>query len=594
MSVWAWAAVRARGASIAWVYGLALVALAAVLVSLFGNVLASLSAGADLGAFTLDNYARLFGDRKLAEVAGRTLVLGAGTVLVMLVFGVPIAWLVARTDFGWKGALVGLLTAKLAIPGFITAMAYVWLFNPSSGMVNQMFGATGLGATPVANVYGLHWICFLQGVVLVPACVFMLLPAFQNMDAMLEEAAWVSGVSRGRAARRIVLPLLAPGVLAAMLFFFVVAIDVFDFVGIIGMPGRIEVLSLWIYDATHPVIGVPDYGFAAATGMLMFVLSAAAIVLYVRFLRESQRYAVLRGKARHAGPLRLGRWRWAAQALVALWLLLAFVIPVLTLVWVSLVPFLQPPSSRAIATLSAKSYGFALSYLRTPLANTLMVMAGAVALVVAMSASISWIVTRGGSAFARWADALVFLSVAVPAMVAAVAFQTAGMAVHRWIPLYGSIWLMAIVMGTRMLTFGTRTVNAAALQIHVELDEAAYASGVSRMVTFRRVFLPIVAPALFYVALMVSMLSARELTLPLMMNSGESPLVSTLIFDLQSNGNFAGAAAVSLYMIVILLALVFGARRLAGIGADGVTAAADPRPRRNLRILDRVLYPKGT
>jgi iron(III) transport system permease protein len=198
-------------------------------------------------------------------------------------------------------------------------------------------------------------------------------------------------------------------------------------------------------------------------------------------------------------------------------------------------------------------------------------MAGAVILAVTWSASVSWIVTRSRTRLARWVDAIVFLSPAVPTMVAAVAFQMMGMSIHRWIPLYGSIWLIAIAMGTRMLAFGTRTVNAAALQIHAELDEAAYASGVSRLVTFRRVFLPIVMPALFYAALMVGMLAARELTLPLMINTGYAPLVSTLIFDLQTNGDFAGAAAVGIYMIAILLALVLVARKMSGATDAGRT-----------------------
>ncbi len=99
-------------------------------------------------------------------------------------------------------------------------------------------------------------------------------------------------------------------------------------------------------------------------------------------------------------------------------------------------------------------------------------------------------VTRSRARFATWVDAVVFLSPAGPSLVAAVAFQMLGIALHQWVPLYGTIWLIAIAMSVRMLAFCTRTVNGAALQIHAELDEAAYASGVSRFVTFRRVFLP--------------------------------------------------------------------------------------------------------
>jgi iron(III) transport system permease protein len=578
---------RFRISAIWLVYAVAALAICGVLVSLLGNVLASVSREAEFGDLTASNIVRLLADPDLPGVLARTLVQGVGTVIVTMGFSAPIAWLIARTDLPWKTTVMTLLTAKLAIPGFITAMAYVWLFNPTSGIVNKLFGATGIDATPVANVYGLDWICFLQGIVLVPACVFMLLPAFNNMDATLEEAAWVSGVSRARTLRRIVMPLLAPGVVAAMLFFFVVAIEVFDFVGLIGMPGKIAVLSLWIYDATHPVTAVPNYGFAGAAGLAMFVVSGAAIAFYVRFLRQSQRYAVLRGKARHTEPIQLGPWRWLALAFVGFWLVVAFVLPVITLVWVSLVPFLQPPSERALNAMNLKSFAFAITYLGDPLKNTLIVMAGAVTLALAWSASVSWVVTRSRVRAARWVDAVVFLSPAVPSMVAAVAFQMLGIALHQWVPLYGTIWLIGIAMSVRMLAFCTRTVNGAALQIHAELDEAAYASGVSRFVAFRRVFLPIVAPALFYAALMVGMLSARELTLPLMINTGHAPLVSTLIFDLQTNGNFGAAAAVGLYMIVFLLALVLAARRLTGIGDRGVTAeaAARRRPWRQRRAL---------
>ena len=87
-----------------------------------------------------------------------------------------------------------------------------------------------------------------------------------------------------------------------------------------------------------------------------------------------------------------------------------------------------------------------------------------------------------------------------------------------------------------MLAYCTRTMNAASLQIHFELDEAAYVSGVSMLETFRRIFLPLMAPAIFYSALMVGMLSARDLTLPLVMNTGNSEVVATLIFNLQTNG----------------------------------------------------------
>ncbi|HLQ33091.1 MAG TPA: hypothetical protein VK457_10415, partial [Chloroflexota bacterium] len=125
------------------VFGVTVAALALVLVSLAGSLLASISTGAALGGFSLDNYARLLRDSRLPRVTVQTLELGLGSALVMLAFAFPLAWLLGRTDFRWKRLLFTLLTAKLAVPGFITAMAYVWLLNPTAGILNRMLVAPG-------------------------------------------------------------------------------------------------------------------------------------------------------------------------------------------------------------------------------------------------------------------------------------------------------------------------------------------------------------------------------------------------------------------------------------------------------------------
>ena len=97
----------------------------------------------------------------------------------------------------------------------------------------------------------------------------------------------------------------------------------------------------------------------------------------------------------------------------------------------------------------------------------------------------------------------------------------------------------------------------------------------SRLGTFRHVFLPLMAPSLFYTALMVGMLAARDLTVPLIMNTGQAHTISTLIFDLQTNAAQNAAAAVSIYMIVVLVVLAIFARRIAGM--------AEPAPADNRR-----------
>jgi len=240
-------------------------------------------------------------------------------------------------------------------------------------------------------------------------------------------------------------------------------------------------------------------------------------------------------------------------------------VPVITIIWVALVPFFQPPSIAALQSVSLSSFADAMEWIGEPLKNTLILMVGSVVIAASLATSITWLVTRSQHRMAHWADSIVFLAPAVPTIVTGVAFQFLGIAIFHWLPLFGTIWLVAIAMGTRMLAYCTRTMNATSLQIQFELDEAAYASGVSKLDTFRRIFLPLMAPAIFYSALMVGMLAARDLTLPLVMNTGNSEVVATLIFNLQTNGEQNAAAAVALYMIVVLVLLALFARRITGM-----------------------------
>ena len=548
---------------IGWIYLLAGVGLALVCVTVGGNILTSFVDQDPSGQYTFANYAELLTQKRLASVTGRTAVLGLGTVFWMFIFAFPFTWLLARTDFRYRTGLFTLLTAKLAIPGFITAMSYVWLFNPTSGLANTLFGMTKFTGGALFDVYQVSWICFLQGIVLVPGGVFMMLPAFRNLDASLEEAAWVSGVSKFYTVFRVVLPLLGPSIVAVCIFYFVLGVEMFDFVAIIGMPG--DVLVLWIYDAIAETDGPPNLGFAGAAGVVLFAICGVAILFYARFLRQARKYAVVSGKVRASAPQPLGRWRWAAYFLVCAWVTVSIAIPVVTIVWVALVPFFQPPSIAALASLSLDSFRDALAWIGEPLRNTLILMAGAVVVAASLATSITWVVTRSRNRAARLADNIVFLAPAVPTIVTGVAFQFIGIGIYHWLPLFGTIWLVAIAMGTRMLAYCTRTMNAASLQVHFELDEAALVSGVSMLETFRRIFLPLMAPAIFYSALMVGMLSARDLTLPLVMNTGNSEVVATLIFNLQTNGEQNAAAAVALYMIFILSILALFARRMTGM-----------------------------
>jgi iron(III) transport system permease protein len=131
--------------------------------------------------------------------------------------------------------------------------------------------------------------------------------------------------------------------------------------------------------------------------------------------------------------------------------------------------------------------------------------------------------------------------------------------VGRVLPLYGSVWLIAIVYIVGRLAFATRSFNAALLQVHRELEEAAFVSGLSTLRTVRRILLPILRPTVLSVWAWTAVLVYRELTVAVFLIGQESITLPAAIWSFWAAGGRNQAAAVTLVMIgtVIPLLAVF-------------------------------------
>src|SRR5581483_808230 len=149
-----------------------------------------------------------------------TLIFAAGTTFVALLFGVPLAFLAERTDFKLRGWLMPLMTIKIVMPVYITAMAWILLLSPKIGLVNTLFmNWFGLGSAPF-SIYSLGGMALIQGLSLASVSFFMLMAVFRAMDTTLEEAAQASGVGRLKTFLRVDLPLALPGLLGAAVYIF--------------------------------------------------------------------------------------------------------------------------------------------------------------------------------------------------------------------------------------------------------------------------------------------------------------------------------------------------------------------------------------
>ena len=507
---------------------------------------------------TLQHYVELYSDPFAYRALLNSLGFALCTLVVAFVFGVPIAWIAERSDLKGKSALYALMTLGIFIPSFFSAMGWLFVLHPRIGMVNVWLrGLFGLSDAPF-SIINLPGMGLVQGLGLASVVFVLTAASLRAMDAHLEEAAQMSGARFGSSLRRVLLPLAWPGLLASGLYVFTIAIGAFDVPLVIGMSNRIYTFSTYLYVMSNPLNGEPRYGLIAAFASFMVVVALLLSWWYSRILLQSRRYQIVSGKAYRPRLVPLGRWRFLAWGFIAFYFLIAKLLPLVMMIWASLLPYFQPFSAKALATLSFNNYthlNWAL--LLRGLTNTAILMVSVPALALAMSLIFSWVVLRTRSRLRVAFDFVAFLPHAVPSTIFAFVALVFALALSGGaFDLSGSLLLIVIVMAIVMLSFGSRITNSALIQIHTELEEAAYIAGASLLGALRRVIVPLVLPALLFGWLWIALLTFRELTIPMILFSAGNITYSVAVWSLWYSGSFDAAAAANLVMMALLLPLV--------------------------------------
>ena len=514
------------------------------------------------GPLTLVNFIRVYTDLSTYDVLLNTLLFATGTVVVTLLFTVPLGWLLMRTDLPFKKTIYVLLTLGILIPVFLRTIAWILLLSPRIGLVNQWASQIFGLDHPLVSLYNLPGMAFIQGVSFVPGAFFMLAAAYRTMDPALEEAAYTAGVSKLRTFFWINIPITLPAIAAVMVYLFMTAIAVFEVPAIIGLPARILVLSSLIYTSTNPPTGLPEYGVAGAYGGVMLLAGLVLAYFYVRLVRQGKKYTVITGRGYRPREIALGRWKWPAMAFVMLYLSMEVFIPFLVLLWTSLLPYLQLPSAAALSSISLKNYRTIPDYTGAlPFINTAILMVAVPFCAMLLSVLVSWVVIRSQVSFRGILDTVAFLPHAMPSILLAVGLGYLGLAYRNIFPFYGTIVIIIIAHTINWIAYGTRTTNSVMIQVHRELEEAGKVAGVSAPRVFLRIVLPLVAAGVFNSGIWISMLSYREVTMALTLYSRKNTVISTVVWQFWGSGWVPEVSALGV-ILVIFAAIVVGALRI--------------------------------
>jgi molybdate transport system permease protein len=198
-----------------------------------------------------------------------SLVTATGAAALCLLFGVPLAWLLARTTFPGRGFVRALVTVPLVLPPVVGGVALLLVFG-RRGLLGGWLDTT-LGISLPFTTAG---VVLAEAFVAMPFLVISVEGALRGADARYEEAAATLGAGRWTAFRRVTLPLIGPGIAAGGVLCWARALGEFGatitFAG--NFPGRTQTMPLAVYLAL-------EQDLEAAIVLSLVLLTGSVIVL---------------------------------------------------------------------------------------------------------------------------------------------------------------------------------------------------------------------------------------------------------------------------------------------------------------------------
>ncbi len=525
--------------------------------------------GYRLSDLSLAGFAAVLANENVyGALANSLLACGGGTVLAVAI-GLAFAWIVVRTNTPCKALIASAGMLPLFVPPLVAGVAWSILGSPKTGLLNLILGSMGIGWR--VDFYSMSGMIFVFGIYYAPYVYMFTASALRNMDPALEEASEISGAHPVRTLWTVTFPLILPAIISGTLLSFVVMLGIYGIPAALGQPANISLLTTYIFALT--AWSPPLYNTAAAVAVMLMVVTGFLVFLQQKVL-SGRSFTTVAGKAFRPRALNLGRWRFFTLGLAMVYLFVVVVLPILALLVAGFRKFLFV---RNLASLvDTKQYSwihfqklFENSATISSIVNTMKV--GVITAVIGglLSFAIGYTITRTRAPGRRSIDVISTIPVAIPGLVIGVAYLWA------WIGLpgglYGTLWILALAFVARFIPDTVKALSTSLMQIHKELEEAAWICGRGTLSTIFTVVLPLARPGVVAGMTLLFILSIRELGSSLFLYSSDTMVMAVQLLGFYEGGNLGITAAFSLVQMVLLAVLINITNRLSrGASQNGV------------------------
>lgn len=230
-----------------------------------------------------ENYQALWSDRKFWLALENTFWWTFYSVSLQFSLGLGLAMLL-NTDFFGKKLFQALVFLPWAVPTFLSALTWAWLFNPVIGPLPHWMTSLGILSEPY-NIMGDPDLALWGPIVAniwfgVPFFAITLLAALQSIPGELFEAAEIDGASAWQTFTKITLPFLAPMIAITILLRTIWIANFADLIFVMtggGPANSTQIASSYIFTTAFRKL---DFGYASAIAVaLLGILMIYAVVL---------------------------------------------------------------------------------------------------------------------------------------------------------------------------------------------------------------------------------------------------------------------------------------------------------------------------
>ena len=533
--------------------------------------------------WTLVNYTDLFtsalSKTNLWTPLLNTVLLAVGTCVVSILYGGIVAFLVTRTNLGWKKYLSSIFIFPYIMPQWTLAVVWQNLFwsvkvtGVKDGLLASLFHIYMpvwwcKGLFPSLMVLGLHY---------APFAYILIGGIFRNMDANLEEAATILDTPKWKIMTRVTLPMVKPAILSTILLVFGSAM------GSYPVPHYMGLATL----STKYVSMNSKYTGEASILAIVMMLFGVGIMLLNQFSLTSRKsYTTVTGKSGQISKINLGS---SGRYIIALILvILTFFTSIFPIVSFAVETFLPNPGDYSflytgnLNNLTTKWWVTAenitengmygqkgILYNETiwkAFGGTLLVsivcalVAGTIGTLVGYA-----VAKQRRSKWANYVNSVAFLPYLMPSIAVGAALFV--LLSSEKINLFNTYWILIIAGTIKYIPFASRSSLNSMLQLSGEIEEAAIIQDIPWTKRMLRIIIPIQKSSIISGYLLPFMTCLRELSL-FMLLCVQGFILSTTLDYFDEMGLYAFSSGINLLLIVTILIFNTLVNKLTGASLD--------------------------